>query len=267
MQFDVIIGNPPYQKPKKNESDGKNPHPLWLDFLKKTGDLIKDGGYTSMLVPASVAKTTRWAEPGRGFKSLSWGQITEIKTGLERFFSVGTEISNIVATTGNQGIIKVNGEIDVDPLKRPWLPVRHDVEAFSLIEKIASQNNNFTFQTTADFSAEERSFGLYRMNQDHGFSTQITSERRKTKANGEPLKLMWINMECASRGEAEKLMKLTHSKLFTAVRRLTFYEPNYAHLFLRGLTYPDQIPTSDEDVYKAYGLTEQEITYVETFQK
>ena len=62
-------------------------------------------------------------------------------------------------------------------------------------------------------------------------------------------------------------MALTHSKLFTAFRRLTFYEPNYAFHFLNGLTYPDDIPTTDEEVFAAYGLTQAEIDFVESWQK
>jgi hypothetical protein len=57
------------------------------------------------------------------------------------------------------------------------------------------------------------------------------------------------------------------SKLFTAFRQLTFYEPNFAHLLLSGLTFPNLIPTTDDEVFAAYGLTQKEIDFVETLQK
>lgn len=47
MKFDVVIGNPPYQKqvgPKKTQ-------PIWPDFVKKSLDLCKEGGYVSLIHP------------------------------------------------------------------------------------------------------------------------------------------------------------------------------------------------------------------------
>lgn len=268
MKFDVLIGNPPYQRPKHSEGNKDN-RPLWIDFLSKCGELLANGGHMSLLVPGQVVKTTRWTERGKGLKSLEWGNVTGIRTEVEKHFSVGTSIYQVTATTGRQGReTLINDEIKVDFTKQPWLPTEVTADSLSLVSKISSHDNNFRFKLCPSLDGiEDQSIGMYRMNQDYGYSVEITSKRRKTKANGEPLKLMWLNMDCESAEQAENLKRLMKSKLFTALRRLTFYEPNYSHLFINGMTYPNQIPHTDEEIYTAYGLTKSEIKFVEKFQK
>lgn len=48
MKFDVVIGNPPYQS-GKGEKGGK--HSLWRKFVKKSFDLVEKDGYVAMVCP------------------------------------------------------------------------------------------------------------------------------------------------------------------------------------------------------------------------
>ena len=171
---------------------------------------------------------------------------------------MGSKISQVTMTTGAQGLVKVNGH-SVDIVERPWLPTVCTPEAFSILDKISSQSNRFDFKLgLANDPTPQWSIGFWRLNQNFGFTPQFSSERDTTK------KMMWISQDSSSQEEGELLMKLLRSKLFTAFRRLTFYEPNYAHLLLSRLTYPDVIPTTDQDVFKAYGITEKEIEFIDS---
>jgi len=257
MKFDVVIGNPPYQRPKHSEGN-KNNQPLWLDFLEKSGNLLAPGGILSMLVPSQVAKSTRWNSPGKGFQALQWGNMLSIQTGLEKWFNVGTKISLVTVTTGIQGVLTVDGQ-EIDVSKRPWIPTKTNPEAFSILDKISNQSNKLEFKLGLHHMDEKNSFGFWRLNQTFGFNPIMTSTRDKSILNR-----MWIGHNAKDTNQAEKLILLMKSKLFTAFRQLTFYEPNFAHLLLSGLTFPDVIPTTDSEVFDAYGLTQEEIIFIDS---
>ena len=60
MKFDVIIGNPPYQK----DVGGGNTQPLWDKFVNKSFEICNDGGYVSLIHP------TGWRNIDGRFKSI-----------------------------------------------------------------------------------------------------------------------------------------------------------------------------------------------------
>ena len=53
MQFDVIVGNPPYQRSREVRNIGA---PLWPEFMEKSMDLLCDGGYLGFVIPATWLK-------------------------------------------------------------------------------------------------------------------------------------------------------------------------------------------------------------------
>jgi len=59
MKFDVVIGNPPYQRPREVRNVGA---PLWPDFIEKSTALVKDGGYVSFVVPSTWMKKSSRAK-------------------------------------------------------------------------------------------------------------------------------------------------------------------------------------------------------------
>lgn len=266
-QFDVIIGNPPYQRPKHQEGNHNN-KPMWLSFLSLYKELLKKDGYLSVLVPGQVVKSTQWNQPGKGLKVLEGFNITALKTGEEQYFDVASTISRVSGFNGQkQGKILVNGSITADLTKRPWLPAVQCPEAYSILDKVSSLQHNFKFviQTSAyenkQRHGDDTSFGMYRMNHYYGYKSYLRSDRQEKN-------LLWLSMECENKEKADGLRDLMRSKLFTALRRITFYEPNLAYGILNGCTYnEDCLGAPDGLLHALYGLSEAEVELVESLQQ
>ena len=57
MEFDVIVGNPPYQKPKSDSRMGsRGASELWADFVNKGLSLLKDDGHFAFIHPNAWRK-------------------------------------------------------------------------------------------------------------------------------------------------------------------------------------------------------------------
>jgi hypothetical protein len=84
MKFDVIIGNPPYQEkvgPKKTES-------LWNKFFHMSMDLLKQGGYLSLIHPSGWRNITgKFKDVQKIIKSkkVNFLSIHNEKDGMETF--------------------------------------------------------------------------------------------------------------------------------------------------------------------------------------
>jgi SAM-dependent methyltransferase len=65
MKFDIVLGNPPYQTPKKGAYKGAAGHrTLWDGFVKHSLELLKPGGYLGFITPAN------WRRPDSALYTL-----------------------------------------------------------------------------------------------------------------------------------------------------------------------------------------------------
>jgi len=65
MKFDVVLGNPPYQMPKRGSYKGAAGHrTLWDGFVKHSLELLKPGGYLGFITPAN------WRRPDSALYTL-----------------------------------------------------------------------------------------------------------------------------------------------------------------------------------------------------
>lgn len=151
MQFDVIIGNPPYQLGNKGGKDGVAATPIYQFFVEKSKAL--EPKYLSMIIPA------RWYSGGRGLdefrdamlKDKGMAVLVDIPDASEAF--PGVEIKGGVCyflrepTSRNGCEVRTLKKGDVvssmtRPLSAHDVLIRHN-QAISILQKVLPQSTEF----------------------------------------------------------------------------------------------------------------------------
>ena len=153
MKFDVIVGNPPYQK-----SDNKR-WKLWVSFIDKSFPLLKNNGYLSYITPIA------WLE-GMGSELelarnlLYSNDIRYVNINLESYFNnVGERIGCFIVKkskyNGNTLIENLNNTFEIDITKYSTNPLQSSIsnKVFSFTEKI--EHKNFLSYKTKDIDNEQ----------------------------------------------------------------------------------------------------------------
>jgi hypothetical protein len=96
MKFDLVVGNPPYQKDNLSGRDDDN---LWPSFLEKANDLVENNGYICFVTPASWASLgTNLLKPGSKIRKINFDtkQVIMVDFTIKRYFDVGSSFSSYI---------------------------------------------------------------------------------------------------------------------------------------------------------------------------
>jgi hypothetical protein len=160
MKFDVIVGNPPYQKPKSdNRMGSRGASELWADFVTQNLKLLKDNGYMAYIHPNSWRKP----EDRNGFWKLLTQTNQMIKLVMssgqkeQDWFGIGVRVDYYViqkikkhkdtTVVDHEGITSV-----LDLEKFDWLPNYAITEIAQLLGKDTNVLYNTFYHTQKDHS-------------------------------------------------------------------------------------------------------------------
>lgn len=254
MEFDVVIGNPPYQK-------GKNSS-FYVQFLKRAEEVLKPGGFFSMLIPSKAALISSKAQ--KFFTPLG---LNLIEFGLESYFPhQGQPIAQFAGVKGvdsSRITVKTEDQELVIP-RESVLPVRGASPiAISILNKLFSKPQKLGWQKlkeapTGHYSYTARvAWGYSEFKPKGGHYAMLTHiDHCDQYFDGR-------FMACKTVAEAEAYQwLLSKSRLYRfavyCCCKATYIPPMFWNLT------PDLVHCqTNETLYAEVGLTVDEISYIE----
>lgn len=255
MQFDVIVGNPPYQAPK-NKNGAKMP-PLWKKFIEKSAEILSPGGFLSLLVPSQVAKFHEEGKPSPALQKVKSLAVTEIETGIESYFNVGSEICRIDFVKGPQADTVIFNGNPWNWGQTPWVPVRHVPEQVELLLKLFEVEGRFTFTLQSHSKplsvVPELTLGCWGMNRGKHYGCIPLETLTKRK----------VHLMCATFETSElrdKAIVLLNSPVYAFIRQMTMFGSDVSFKTLSALPIPANWHNTQgpEDVADLFKLTDNE---------
>ena len=140
MEFDVVIGNPPYQDPNNSAKNNK----LWYKFVQRSLELIKPGGQIKLATPSSIIGETGFGKKMLKLVSSTYNMVSIDYTAKRYFPTVGVDICcwHLIKEPykGQTKIINKDG-VSYHNLTDGIPLTGDDVIVHSILNKIASSNH------------------------------------------------------------------------------------------------------------------------------
>ncbi len=300
MKFDVVIGNPPYQDGNRKDESNKI-YPL---FIIKSLDILKDGGYLSMITPTSWFTST--ADIGKGnsgisilneFKKLNLIYLNPNSDDIKReyFNGVGSTFCYfLVKNDNNYSNTKMGGR-DIDITNFDNLPKIQNELSFSILSKFGlhsenldkfvwiDQNHNLLDEesktkrddlTYINYHTPAKNITYVYSPNKHKHQDEnkiILSLSGKYKPYYDKGLLGFSNMCLAltsANGDLESVYGILTSKLYRFMvenNKFSGFNPRKYILNLPKLNTEKR--WSDYEIYQYFNLTEKEITFIENIIK
>ena len=297
MKFDVIVGNPPYQAPKKGD------YSFWARFVDGGYKLLNDDGYMSMIIPAGWMSPTNDIRQGQrsvmrdifAKENTSYINI-DPDLGKKYFPGIGQKFTWFVLEKGQYISTKIdfgNSTIDIDLSKMSMLAKDTDSVNVSILSKLSSNPDKWDFtryimkESWDDITFDPLSDHLPRINGNSNHLDKIVYSKNKCKYHDNKKVVLPYNgsdyrfvVDTGSMGCTNAYVMIlsdldlidsaityfTHPLLqWLGKNKFTQYNEG---ALINSVSKIDltKVVTS-ADVYQLYNLTPEEIEYVEASVK
>lgn len=155
MQFDSIIGNPPYQDADNSAKNNK----LWHKFVLQSLDMCKPGGYIKLVTPSSIIGETGFGKKMLKVLSNQYNMVSIDYTANKYFPTVGVDICvwHVINEPykGETKVINKDG-VSYHNLKDGIPLTGDDIIIHSILDKIANSNHSrIPLQMGQDIAKED----------------------------------------------------------------------------------------------------------------
>lgn len=273
MKFDVVIGNPPFQKALK--SGKKSVDTLWAKFILKSFEIIKDRGFVSLISPDGWCSPTFDIPSGEIsiFRDLfKVNNLIYVATNHKvkpHFSNIGTSFTYFVCeknTYQNKTIFDNGSEsIEFDVSSLYFIPKKIDNISISLHKKILNGGDKFIFERY-----RKKDGGMLDNRHPHFSTPKLKFSRgiavfNVSADNGNSGYDVFTYAYHLKEGETiDSGLSVLNSKVYKFVlnqkwnQYFTKYIPNMVKKPKLDKVY------SDFEIYKFLDLTQEEINYVES---
>ena len=299
MKFDVVIGNPPYEAATE---DGRKDQAnnLWSKFTHKGMSLVKDGGYFSFITPTSWLSPA--ADIGKGkhgtrfFEAYFQKYKTHVLNVNEcaRHFNVGSTFSYFVlektpSSNFNTRVITEEDDFTIDLKTINYLPKSMNPLSISINKKVLEHADKFgivgnnlpetrgEMNKTADAEFTVPCYNTPAKGGTYWYAREPISTASKAKViisisgnyvpvydqGGMSFTGMCLAYYLKPNDSMESIRSFLESRLVKFVLNENKYT-GWVSPVISDLPEIDKTRTwTDQDLYAHFGLTQEEIDYVE----
>jgi site-specific DNA-methyltransferase (adenine-specific) len=284
MKFDVVVGNPPYQG--NNDKGTKQPksHNLWSKFAEQGINLVKENGYVAFVTPDS------WMSPNsQVLKTFKENSLTWVSTNVSRYFSVGSSFTAwILQKNQNTKTVSIDGlTVNLNTLN--YLP-RDFSKTYPIHDKVINSNHTKLAALCDTTCHSDHKHGKLSDTQDAVFKYKTwhtNAQTRFSKVKSKDFdkhKIIWTlsgyfkpfyddgnfgttevcqYILVADQTEANQILSYLNSKLYNFLITTGKWSGFLNGKLLCSLPKLSNKIWSDKQIYKHFGLTQEEIDYVE----
>jgi len=260
MKFDVVIGNPPYQSGKGNGSQ-----PIYKDFVKKFMELSVRGGMVAAIAPPDYLCGGNLNQPTELLQRIKNGNLLVVNLDdVGNYFpKIGSLFSYMLWQNSEyEGITKINNHF-VDISDMNIIPPKFTPLVWSIIKKITNgEKLATTYRKQCDLSKWVVAFKEL---------NHVSDKKGNIKATVFPpgeYSIKWnFAKECDSEKEAINLANYLNGKLVSFFNYVIRHNRVIHNGIIGNLSVPDVHCKSSHEQYKYFGLTQEEIDYIEATVK